>query len=94
MREHQLYYCNPDWMITGGQVPWNAIARNVQDLQAHGKTPYDRRFWNHSKDQLFDLVHWWNMSQKLRERQSENSSYQFGKKASPGIFVGFALITW
>ena len=25
-REPPLYYCNPDWMISGGQILWNAIA--------------------------------------------------------------------
>ena len=44
--EHQLYYCNPGWMIGGCRIQWNAIAicKMSKDLLADGKTPYERRF--------------------------------------------------
>ena len=63
--------------------------RNVQDLLADGKTPYERRFGESFKGQIIpfgSLVEYLPNS----ERQSENSS--FGKKIFPGIFLGYALI--
>ena len=46
--------------------------RNVQDLQADGKTPYERRFGESLKGPFFHSVHQWNLSQTARD--SENSS--------------------
>ena len=64
-REHQLYYCNPDWMISGGRTLWNAFAiceMSKTNWQT-GKLRMNEDFCNPSKDQLFHLVHWWNTSQ-------------------------------
>ena len=43
--------------------------RNVQDLLADGKTPYD--LGNHLKDQVFHLVQWCSISQTPRETKRE-----------------------
>ena len=63
--------------------------RNVTDLLSDGKTPYERGFGNHLKDLLFHLVHWLSVTLLLRRTSQE--SINFGKKVSPGKFLGYAL---
>ena len=46
--------------------------RNIQDLLSDGKTPYERRFENHSKDQSFRLVHWLGFTLSLRKTSQES----------------------
>ena len=45
---------------------------------------------NHLKDQLFHLVHWWNISQNSDRDKAR--IHQIGKKLLPGILIGPALI--
>ena len=60
-------------MRTGGQIPWNAIpiCEKLQISYLMGKPRMRDALGNHSKDQLFHLVHWWNIFQTPR---GENSS--------------------
>ena len=57
--------------------------RNIQDLLFDGKTPYERRFGNLSKDQSFRLVHWLSITLFLRKTSQES--------ILPGLFLGYAL---
>ena len=72
-REHQLYYCNPDWMISGGQFLWNAIAicEMSKTSWQTGKLGTNEDLVNRLKDQLFHLAHWWNISQIPWETKRE-----------------------
>ena len=65
--------------------------QNIQDLLSDGKTSYERRFENLSKDQSFrfsSLVEYYPISAKNQSR-----IHQFGKKVLPGLFLGYALYT-
>ena len=57
--------------------------RNVQDLLADGKTPYESRF---GVIPFGSMVEYHPISAKDQSRL-----HQFGKKISPGIFLGYAL---
>ena len=46
--------------------------RNVQDFLADGKTPYERRFGSHLKDQCFRLVQWLNIIRFLWETSQDS----------------------
>ena len=64
--------------------------RNVQDLLADGKAPYERRFGEYFKGPIIPfgaLVE--NLPDSARNKAR---IHQFGKKVSPGIFLGYALI--
>ena len=64
--------------------------RNVQDLLADGKTPYERRVGESFKRPINPfgaLVEYLPNSEKDKAR-----IHQFGKKVLPGIFLGYALI--
>ena len=50
--------------------------RNIQDLLSDGKTPYERRLGNHSKDRSFRLVHWLSITQFLRKTSQESISLE------------------
>ena len=57
--------------------------RNVQDLLADGRTPYERRFWESFKGPIIPfgaLVEYLPNSERDKAR-----IHQFGKKVSPGI---------
>ena len=45
--------------------------QNVQNILADGKTPHERRSREHSKDHLYYLTHWLNISQTPREKEQE-----------------------
>ena len=72
---------------SGGQILWNAIAicEASKVSWQTGKLRMNEDLVNHSKDHLFHLVHWWNISQAPRVRQSEEI-HQFGKKVLPDFF--------
>ena len=59
--------------------------RNVQDLLADGKTPYERRFGESS----FHSAHKWHVSQPPRETKSENPSIR--KEGITRNFHGICL---
>ena len=64
--------------------------RNVQDLLADGKTPYERRFGESFKGPVIPsgaLVEYLPNSESDKAR-----IHQFGKKVLQGIFLGYALI--
>ena len=64
--------------------------RNVQDLLADGKTPYERRFGEPVKWPIIPsgaMVEYHPFSPKDQTR-----IHQFGKKILPGIFLGYELI--
>ena len=64
--------------------------RNVQDLQADGKTPCERRFGEPLKGPIITfgaLVEYHQSSP-----QDQSRIHQFGKKVLPGIFLGCELI--
>ena len=44
---------------------------------------------NHSKDQLFHLVHWLSITLQLRRTSQESINLE--RKFSPGLFLGYAL---
>ena len=64
--------------------------RNIQNLLSDGKTPYERRvFGEPSKGPIIPfglLVEYYPISAKDQSR-----ILQFGKKVSPGLFLGYAL---
>ena len=64
--------------------------RNVQDLLADGKTPYERRFQEPFKrptDPFGAMVEHHAISTRNLSRL-----HQFGKKVLPGIFLGYGLL--
>ena len=54
--------------------------RNVQDLLADGKTPYERRFGEPKK------------GPHPISTKDQSRLHQFGKKVLPGIFLRYALV--
>ena len=63
--------------------------RNVTDLLSDGKTPHERRFGQPFKGPIVpfgSLVEYHPISVKDQSR-----IHQFGKKVSPGLFLGYAL---
>ena len=63
--------------------------RNFQDLLSDGKTPHERRFgelFNGPIIPFGSLVEYHPVSSKDQSR-----IHQFGKKVSPGLFLGYAL---
>ena len=63
--------------------------RNVTDLSSDGKTEYERRFGQPFKGPIFpfgSLVDYYPKTAKDRSR-----IHQLGKKALPGLFLGYAL---
>ena len=85
------YCCNQVWMKNGGQIPWNAlpICETFMISCLMGRL--------HSKDVLENLckgpsipfgslVEYYTISAKDQSR-----IHQFGKKVSPGLFLGYAL---
>ena len=63
--------------------------RNVTDLLSDGKTPYERRFGQPFKGPIIpfgSLVEYHPITAKDQSRIR-----QFGKKVSPGLFLGYAL---
>ena len=63
--------------------------RNIQDLLSDGKTSYERRFGEPFNGPIIPfgwLVQYYPISAKDQSR-----IYQFGKKALPGLFLGYAL---
>ena len=63
--------------------------RNVTDLLSDVKTPYERRFGQPFKGPIIpfgSLVEYYPFSAKDQSR-----IHQFGKKVSPGLFLGYAL---
>ena len=75
-------------MISGGQILWNAldICEMSKTSWQTGKLRMNEDLGNHLKDQLFHLVHWWNISQIPRDKAI---IHQFGKKVLTGIFLGY-----
>ena len=66
-----------------------SFLRNVQDLLSDGKTPQERRFGEPFNGPIFpfgSLVEYYPFSAKDQSR-----IHQFGKKVSPGLFLGYAL---
>ena len=63
--------------------------RNVTDLQSDGKTPCERRFGQPFKGPIFpfgSLVEY-----RLITAKDQSRIHQFGKKVSPGLYLGYAL---
>ena len=66
--------------------------RNIQDLLADGKTPYERRFgipFNGPVIPFGAMVEYHPISAKDLSRL-----HQFGANVLPGIFLGCALYAW
>ena len=64
--------------------------RNVQDLLADGKTPYERRFGEPFKG---PTIPFGAMVEYHRSSLKEHMKvHQFGKKVLPGIVLGYELI--
>ena len=64
--------------------------RNVEDLLADGKTPYEKRCGESFKGPIISLgamVEYYPTSARDQARL-----HQVGKKVLPGIFLGHALI--
>ena len=63
--------------------------RNIQDLMADGKTPYERRFGESFKG---PIIPFGAMVEYLPNSERDKARiHQFGKKVLPGIFIGYAL---
>ena len=59
-KERQPCYYDLDWMKSGGQIIWYAVAicEMSKTSWQTGKLLMDEDLGNHSKDRLFDSVHW------------------------------------
>ena len=82
----QQYCCNQDWV----NMECFCFLRNVEDLLADGKTLYERRYGEPFKGPIIPfgaMVEYHPISARGLSR-----IHQFGKKVSPGIFLGFELI--
>ena len=63
--------------------------RNVTDLLSDGKTPYERRFGQPFKGPIIPFGSLFEYHPTSAKDQSR--IHQFGKKVSPGLFIGNAL---
>ena len=72
-KRQQPYYCNLDRMRSGSRVLWNAVAicEMSKNSWQTGFLRMNEDLENHLKNQLFHLVHWWNISQTPRETKRE-----------------------
>ena len=61
-------------MKVGGQIPWNVtlICETSQIYYLMGRRPMKYVLGNHLKDQLFHLIHWLSITQKLRRTSQES----------------------
>ena len=85
-RKHQLYCCNPDWMISGGRIQWNAI-----DVCEMSKTSWQTG--NSVWTKIWPFFPFGALVEYLPDSEKDQAGiYQFGKNVSPGIFPGWALI--
>ena len=75
-------------MKVGGQIQWNVtpICETFKISCLMGRRPMKDVFGNHFKDRSFRLVEYYPISAKDQSR-----IHQFGKKVSPGLFLGYAL---
>ena len=64
--------------------------RNVQDLQADGKTPCERRFGEPLKRPI--IIFGAMVEYHQSSPQDQSRIHQFGKKVLPGIFLAYELI--
>ena len=66
-----------------------AYLRNVTDLLSDGKTPCERRFGQPCKGPMipFGSLHEYHPI----TAKGQSRIHQFGKKISPGLFLGYAL---
>ena len=64
--------------------------RNVQDLLADGKTPYERRYEEPYKGPIIPFGAM--VAYHLISARNQSRLHQFGKKVLPGIFLGCVLI--
>ena len=88
-REHQLYYCNPDWMISGGRTLWNAFAicEMSKTSWQTGKLRMNLESFKGPMIPFGALVEYLPNSERDRAR-----IHQLGMKVLPRIFLGSALI--
>ena len=69
---HQPYYCNLDWMESGGQIPWSAIAIcEMSKTWQTGNLEMNEDLENHLKDRFFHLTQGLDISQPPRETNQE-----------------------
>ena len=70
-------------------IRWNAIChlRNVQDLLADGKAPYERLFGEPFEGPLF----FWSNGVECHPISARDQTilHHFGKTVSPVIFLGY-----
>ena len=61
-------------MKVGGQIPWTVtpVCETSQIFCLMGRRPMKDVLGNHLKDQLFLLVHWLSITQKLRRISHES----------------------
>ena len=70
-------------------MEWYTYLRNVTDLLSDGKTPYERRFGQPFKGPIIPVGSLVEYHPKTAKDYSK--IHQFGKKVSPGLFLGYAL---
>ena len=93
-QEHQQYYCNLDWMRSGGQILWNAIAFcDMSKISyADGENSFRTdRFWEPLKGPIIPFGAMNRIFSDFNARDQARL-HQFGKQVLPGIFLGYALI--
>ena len=66
--------------------------RNVQDLLAYGKTPYERRCGESFKRTSYSIRRTSGISPKLRERDTKRESINSERKYFQNCFIGYPLI--
>ena len=77
-------------MKGGGQtMECYCYLRDVQDLLADGKTPYERRFGEPFKGPIIPVG---AMVEYHPSSPKDQSIHQFGTKVLPGIVLGYELI--
>ena len=94
LKKELLQCChNPVWTKNGGLILWNVTVtcRNVQDLLADGKTPYERRFGEPLKCPMILFL---GAMVECYPRSAGDQSWlhQSGKTVLPGRFLGYAPI--
>ena len=84
---HQPYYCNLDWMKSGGQIPWNAITmQNVQNFLTNGKSQIWTKIWGiiQRTNHTIWLIGW------ISPKTQKNKNSSIWKEITTRNFVGYA----
>ena len=83
-----LLQSGPDEKCWSESMECFCYLRNIQDLLADWKTPYERRFGEPCKGPMIGAM----VENHPSSPKDQMRLHQFGKKVLPGIFLGYELI--